>query len=134
VALAGRPGDPVRSSRLVSFTQRSIAAIQYEVEPVDEPARLILQSELVANEDAARRSAATRGSRPRCAARWRPRSTTHTSSALLVHTHRRSGCGWPRPWTTQSTARAHRRRHRDPPDWARTTVACVLRPERRLRW
>ena len=34
----------VRTVRLVSFTQRSIAAIHYEVEPVDGPARLILQS------------------------------------------------------------------------------------------
>src|ERR671933_1959447 len=30
----------VRSTRLVSFVQRSIAAIQYEVTPVDEPARI----------------------------------------------------------------------------------------------
>src|SRR5690606_28563952 len=41
----------LRTTRLVSFTQRSIAAIRYEVEPLEEPARLILQSELVANED-----------------------------------------------------------------------------------
>jgi alpha,alpha-trehalose phosphorylase len=40
----------VRSHRLVSFTQRAIAAICYEVEPVDGPARIVLQSELVANE------------------------------------------------------------------------------------
>ena len=40
----------VRSRRLVSLTQRSIAAIEYVVEPVDQPARFVLQSELVANE------------------------------------------------------------------------------------
>ena len=40
----------VHSRRLVSFTQRSIAAIAYEVEPLERPARLVLQSELVANE------------------------------------------------------------------------------------
>jgi alpha,alpha-trehalose phosphorylase len=40
----------VRSTRLVSFVQRSIAAIAYEVEPVGEPARIVVQSELVANE------------------------------------------------------------------------------------
>jgi alpha,alpha-trehalose phosphorylase len=40
----------VSSTRLVSFAQRSAAAILYEVEPVDRPLRLVVQSELVANE------------------------------------------------------------------------------------
>ena len=41
----------VSSTRLVSFVQRSVAAILYEVEPVDAPARIVVQSELVANEE-----------------------------------------------------------------------------------
>ncbi|MGW1071906.1 glycoside hydrolase family 65 protein [Streptomyces sp. NPDC002537] len=40
----------VRSTRLVSFTQRAVAAVAYEVEPVDAEVRIVLQSELVANE------------------------------------------------------------------------------------
>ena len=40
----------IRSTRLVSFVQRSIAGILYEVEPLDVPARIVVQSELVANE------------------------------------------------------------------------------------
>lgn len=40
----------ISSVRMVSFTQRAIAAISYEVEPVDDPVRVVLQSELVANE------------------------------------------------------------------------------------
>jgi alpha,alpha-trehalose phosphorylase len=40
----------VRSRRLVSFTQRAVAAIEYAVEPVEQTLRLIVQSELVANE------------------------------------------------------------------------------------
>jgi alpha,alpha-trehalose phosphorylase len=40
----------VRSTRLVSFVQRAAAAILYEVEPVETPLRLVVQSELVANE------------------------------------------------------------------------------------
>src|SRR5206468_4188952 len=40
----------VHSPRVVSFVQRSIAAILYEVEPVDGPLRVVVQSELVANE------------------------------------------------------------------------------------
>ncbi|MGB3683950.1 MAG: hypothetical protein WA990_15850, partial [Rubrobacteraceae bacterium] len=45
-------GQAVRisSTRLVSFAQRAVAAILYEVEPLDTPARLVAQSELVANE------------------------------------------------------------------------------------
>ncbi|MBV9455820.1 MAG: glycoside hydrolase family 65 protein [Rubrobacter sp.] len=40
----------VSSVRLVSFVQRAVAAILYEVEPLDASARLVVQSELVANE------------------------------------------------------------------------------------
>src|SRR5205807_2605219 len=40
----------VSSVRLVSFTQRSVAAIAYTVEAVDDRARVVVQSELVANE------------------------------------------------------------------------------------
>ena len=40
----------MRSTRLVSLVQRAIAAICYEVEAVDRTVRLVVQSELVANE------------------------------------------------------------------------------------
>ena len=40
----------VSTTRLVSFSQRAIAAICYDVEPLDGPTRLVVQSELVANE------------------------------------------------------------------------------------
>jgi alpha,alpha-trehalose phosphorylase len=40
----------IRSTRLVSFVQRAIAAVHYEVEPIGEPARIVVQSSLVANE------------------------------------------------------------------------------------
>jgi alpha,alpha-trehalose phosphorylase len=40
----------VRSSRLVSLRRRSIMAIRYRVEPVDQKLRVVAQSELVANE------------------------------------------------------------------------------------
>ena len=40
----------VRSTRVVSLVQRAVAAIRYEVEAVDRPVRLVVQSELVANE------------------------------------------------------------------------------------
>ncbi|WP_424187413.1 glycoside hydrolase family 65 protein [Actinokineospora sp. G85] len=40
----------VRTTRLVSFTQRSVAAIHYEVTPLDNNAQLVVQSDLLANE------------------------------------------------------------------------------------
>ncbi len=40
----------VDSTRLVSLAQRAIAAICYEVAPLDEPVRVVVQSELIANE------------------------------------------------------------------------------------
>ena len=40
----------VSSVRLVSFVQRAVAAVLYEVEPLTAPARFVMQSELVANE------------------------------------------------------------------------------------
>src|SRR6516164_8993513 len=45
----------VTSMRMVSLTQRAIAAISYTVEPVDAKLRLVLQSEIVTNEEMPRR-------------------------------------------------------------------------------
>jgi len=41
----------VRSTRLVSFSRRAIAAISFEVEPLEGTVPVVLQSELVANEE-----------------------------------------------------------------------------------
>lgn len=49
VSPAGR-AVRVSSTRLVSLVQRSIAAIRYQVEAIDGPVRVVVQSELVANE------------------------------------------------------------------------------------
>jgi alpha,alpha-trehalose phosphorylase len=46
-------GVILRTTRLVSFVQRSVAAILYEVEPFAGTARIVVQSELVANEPVA---------------------------------------------------------------------------------
>ncbi|MEU2082465.1 glycosyl hydrolase family 65 protein [Streptomyces albus] len=54
----------VTSTRLVSFAQRAIAAVAYEVEPLDSDVRIVVQSELVANEQLPRKS----GGDPRVAA------------------------------------------------------------------
>ncbi|MGH3430303.1 MAG: glycoside hydrolase family 65 protein, partial [Mycobacteriales bacterium] len=40
----------ITTERLVSFAQRAVAAIRYEVQPLDEPLQLVIQSDLLANE------------------------------------------------------------------------------------
>src|SRR4051794_12806970 len=40
----------LRTQRLVSLTQRSIMAVRWEVEAIGDPARVVVQSELIANE------------------------------------------------------------------------------------
>jgi alpha,alpha-trehalose phosphorylase len=82
----------VRSTRMVSLTQRAIAAIHYEVELLDAPALLVLQSELVANEQLPSRAFAD----PRVeAALTDPLvSEQHRSDeagATLIHRTRKSG-------------------------------------------
>jgi alpha,alpha-trehalose phosphorylase len=49
VSVAGQ-AVRIRSTRLVSFVQRSIAAVRFEIGAVDDAARIVVQSSLVANE------------------------------------------------------------------------------------
>jgi alpha,alpha-trehalose phosphorylase len=86
-------GDAVRinSTRLVSLSQRAVAAILYEVEPVEDSLRVVLQSELVANEELP-----DLGRDPRTAAVLeRPLvAEEHSASgteAIMVHHTRQSG-------------------------------------------
>jgi alpha,alpha-trehalose phosphorylase len=86
-------GQAVRisSTRMVSFTQRAIAAISYEIEPIDAPARVVVQSELVANE-----ALPAQGKDPRVGAVLASplESEEHAAegaSGLLIHHTRVSG-------------------------------------------
>ena len=103
VSPAGQ-GVRVRSTRLVSFVQRSVAAIRYEVEPLEAGARIVVQSELVANEPVPGES-----DDPRAAAALRAPLVSehhghHELRAGLIHrTQARAACGWRRRWTTSST-------------------------------
>jgi alpha,alpha-trehalose phosphorylase len=90
VSPAGQ-GVRIRSTRLVSFVQRSVAAILYEVEPVGAPARIVVQSELVVNEPVPEQT-----DDPRAAAALRaPLVAEHHAHtklhAALVHRTRESG-------------------------------------------
>ncbi len=80
----------IASTRLVSFTQRAVVAIQYEVESLDGETPVVLQSELVANE-----SLPTGEADPRAAAALAsPLHAAFAGSdghrALLVHTTKAS--------------------------------------------
>lgn len=124
----------VRSTRLVSFTQRAVAGIAYEVEPVDAEVRVVVQSELVANEQLP-----PAGGDPRVAAALEsplePEDHAAEGSRLrLVHRTRRSGL-------RIATAADHvvsgpdsvRTATESSDDLGRLTVTAVLRPGEALR-
>jgi alpha,alpha-trehalose phosphorylase len=86
-------GSPVRvtSTRLVSFSQRAVVAMSYEVEPLDGPLRVVVQSELVANEPLP-----SADGDPRAAAALRAPLTSeffadYKTGAVLVHQTNQSG-------------------------------------------
>ena len=124
----------VRSTRIVSFVQRSAAAILYEVEPLEGPVRVVVQSGLVANEPAPARSAD-------------PRAAAALESPLLSQEffdHGLRVCAFSRD--PQQQARAGRgdgpprrraggdgHRAESRADVARVTVAADLAPGQRLR-
>lgn len=127
-------GVRVRSTRLVSFVQRSVAAIIYEVEPLDAPARIVVQSELVANEPLPEHT-----DDPRAAAALRaPLQSEHHGHddlrAGLVHRTRASGLRMAAamdhlvegPEGTVTSAHSE-------PDLARVTVSTELEPGQTLR-
>jgi alpha,alpha-trehalose phosphorylase len=124
----------VRSTRLVSLTQRAVAAVAYEVEAVDSRSRVVVQSELVANE-----SLPEPGGDPRAAMALQSplEHEDHFASGSrlrLVHRTRRSGLRvavaadhvvtGPRGTTTRGESGS---------DLARLTVTSVLEPGQRLR-
>ena len=124
----------VSSVRMVSLTQRAIAAISYEVEPVDDSARIVLQSELVANE-----ALPDPGKDPRAAAALDSPLESEEHQArntlgLLIHHTRVSGLRigaamdhiieGPQGITVESESS---------PDIARVTITATLKPGERLR-
>ena len=123
----------VRSARLVSLVQRSIAAISYTVEPLDAAARVVVQSELIANE-----ALPPAGSDPRVAAMLDAplRSEQHgCRSAKVTLSHRTATSGLrmaaaidhlvEAPSSIQLTSESF-------PDLGRVTITTTLEPGQRL--
>ncbi|TDC25937.1 glycoside hydrolase family 65 protein [Kribbella albertanoniae] len=124
----------VRSRRLVSLTQRAVAAIEYTVEAVDQPTRFVIQSELVANE-----AQPTLSDDPRVAAVLdNPlKPVSHDggeNGVVLIHrtTHSRQLMAAAMVHEVEAPTRfAMDQDVRE--DWARTTVICQLQPGEKLR-
>ncbi|AVL99805.1 family 65 glycosyl hydrolase [Gordonia iterans] len=81
----------IKSERLVSFTKRTIVATRYEVEPIGEDMKLVLQSDLLANEPVP-----LPGNDPRLAAALDAPlvpalADCRGTTAVLVHHTKRSG-------------------------------------------
>ncbi|GLW63299.1 glycosyl hydrolase [Actinomadura rubrobrunea] len=124
----------ITSVRLVSLTQRAIAAICYDVEPVDGSVRVVAQSELVANE-----SLPDLGRDPRTAAVLESplvseEHTTNHTKAVMVHRTRHSGLRMAAAMDHQIEGPEHMATDIESfPDVARLTVATRLEPGQRLR-
>lgn len=81
----------VKTERLVSFTQRAVAAIRYEVEPINDGIQLVVQSDLLANEPVDSDVADPRVAAALEAPLLGEYAHAHDYSAVLVHQTKRSG-------------------------------------------
>ncbi|SHN47129.1 glycoside hydrolase family 65 protein [Cryptosporangium aurantiacum] len=124
----------LRTERLVSLVQRSVAAINYTVTAGDEPVQLVVQSELFANEELP-----PTGKDPRIeAALARPLQpevqTAEASCAALLHSLRGNGLRMAAAMDHDVHGPAGTQTHSDARDnIGRTTVICRLAPRRSLR-
>ena len=115
------------STRLVSVARRSMLAIRYRVEPVDAPLRVVVQSELVANEATPRQS-----DDPRVTAvienALKPVSDSGRGlRALLIHRTASSKLHMAAAMDHRIAAPADYTTEMDTqPDWARATVSTAL--------
>ncbi|MBO4252983.1 glycoside hydrolase family 65 protein [Streptomyces griseorubiginosus] len=124
----------VRSTRLVSLTQRAVAAVAYEVEAVDSRSRVVIQSELVANESLPGSNGDPRGSKALESPLEAEEDVAVGHRLRLVHRTRRSGLrvavaadhtvSGPERTTYASESNV---------DVARLTVTSVLEPGEKLR-
>ncbi len=124
----------VSSTRLVSLVQRSIAAICYDVEPLGGPARVLLQSELVANEPLPSRDGDPRVAAVLEAPLLGEQNRAQGTGGALVHSTRRSGLRIAAVMDHVVDGPATTEVHpQSATDRARVTVTATLEPGQRLR-
>jgi alpha,alpha-trehalose phosphorylase len=123
----------VRSTRLVSLVQRAVAAIKYEVEATDDAVRVVVQSELIANEPDPPRSKDPRAAAVLESPLESEEHGHHDNRVALVHRTRasqlRMAAGMDHdvegPEGLADTAESY-------PDLGRVTVAANLEPGQRV--
>ena len=144
----------VKSVRLVSLTQRAIAAISYTVTPVTlagepsgeepadspggEPVRVVVLSEIVANEEipvaAADPRAAAMLAEPLVSEEHKPPTATARGRSWCTPPGRAS-CGWPARWPTRSPGRRRCRSTWSPsPTWGGSSSPPRCRRARNCGW
>jgi alpha,alpha-trehalose phosphorylase len=133
ISPAGR-GVRVTSARLVSLTQRAVAAVCYDVQPINGEARIVVQSELVANEQLP----ATGGDPRVAAALMAPlHGEEHAASgsrAMLMHRTGNSELRMAAVMDHQVQCPSGCQQQIESwPDLARLTVTAALQPGQRLR-
>jgi alpha,alpha-trehalose phosphorylase len=124
----------ITSTRLVSFVQRSTAAILYEVEPLDDALRVVAQSELVANEPTPPQSRDPRAASVLESPLVSEDYSDHKARVILVHSTKLSRL-------TTAAGMDHlvegpadtAIESESAPDVGRATVAASLYPGERLR-
>jgi alpha,alpha-trehalose phosphorylase len=124
----------ISSTRMVSFRQRAIAAILYEVEPLDDAVQVVVQSELVTNETVPMAEQDPRAAAALSSPLVSDLFSDHDLYATLIHTTRSSGL-------TVGAAMDHRidgpadteTRMASNPDLARLTITAVPAPGAPLR-
>jgi alpha,alpha-trehalose phosphorylase len=125
----------VTSVRLVSFVQRAVAAVLYEVEPVGSATGLVVQSELVANEPMPTLSDDPRGAASVVSPLRSEQFSNDDAEVVLVHSTRtsrlRMAAGMNHiiegpPGTETATAESGE-------DLGRVTITANVQPGQRLR-
>ena len=133
VSPAGRQVH-VRSTRLVSLTHRAVAALVYEVEAVEDGTRVIVQSELVANETQPAPSEDPRVAAALANPLVAVSQDSQECGAVLLHRTRASGlllgAGMDHVWEAPGTVHVEQDTRED---WSRTTFATTLQRGERLR-
>ncbi|MFF8726815.1 glycoside hydrolase family 65 protein [Streptomyces sp. NPDC015171] len=124
----------VRSTRLVSLTQRAVAAVAYEVEAVDSRSRVVIQSELVANESLPDSDGDPRAAKALTSPLEQEDGFATGNRLRLVHRTRRSGLrvAVAADHVITGPERTTSRSESDI-DVARLTVTSVLEPGQTLR-
>ncbi|MEU5549323.1 glycosyl hydrolase family 65 protein [Micromonospora sp. NPDC047793] len=125
----------VNTTRLVSFRQRSVAAIRYEVAVADgKPLRLIVQSELVANETLPPQSRDPRVAAVLESPLEAEEELTTEDGGLLIHRTKVSGLRVAAAMEHEVDSPARTTVESEGyEDWVRTTIGCVLEPGQTLR-